>query len=93
MGTKRKRRKEEFKAKVALEAVRGVHTSSELSAMHKVRPTVIPQWKRQFLEGAPEAFRRDNGMGRRSEEGLTGPMYEEIGRLKEVAPLNRTLNL
>ena len=58
MEAKRKRHSEEFKAKVALEAVRGVRTLSELSAMHGVHPTVVAQWKRQLVEGAAELFRR-----------------------------------
>lgn len=92
MGTKRKRHTEEFKAKVALEAIREVRTLSELSSMHKVHPTVIGQWKRQLLEGAAELFRRGNGTARRSEEELTGPLYEEIGRLKvEVDWLKKKL--
>ena len=92
VGTKRKRHTEEFKAKVALDAIRGVRTLSELSSMHRVHPTVIGQWKRQLVEGAAELFRRGNGGVGRSEEELTGPLYEEIGRLKvEVDWLKKKL--
>jgi putative transposase len=91
-GTKRKRHTEEFKAKVALDAIRGVRTLSELSSMHRVHPTVIAQWKRQLVEGAVELFRRSKGGVGRSEEELTGPLYEEIGRLKvEVDWLKKKL--
>ena len=45
---KRKRHTEDIKAKVALEAIRGVRTLSELSSMYRVHPTVIGQWKRQL---------------------------------------------
>jgi hypothetical protein len=44
MVAKRKRHTEEFKAKVALEAIRGVRTLSELSSMHGVHLTVIGQF-------------------------------------------------
>ena len=92
MGAKRKRHTEEFKAKVALEAVRGIRTLSELSAMHAVHPTVIAQWKRQLLEGSTELFRRGKGGVGKSEQELTGPLYEEIGRLKvEVDWLKKKL--
>ena len=92
VGTKRKRHTEEFKAKVALEAIRGVRTLSELSSMHRVHPTVIGQWKRQLAEGAAELFRRGMGGAGRSEEELTAPLYEEIGRLKvEVDWLKKKL--
>lgn len=66
---------------------------SELSSTHKVHPTVIVQWKRQLVQGAAELFRRGKGGGvGRSEEELTGPLYEEIGRLKvEVDWLKKKL--
>jgi putative transposase len=92
VGRKRKRHTEEFKAKVALDAIRGVRTLSELSSMHRVHPTVIAQWKRQLVEGSAELFRRGKGGVVRSEEELTGPLYEEIGRLKvEVDWLKKKL--
>ncbi len=92
MGAKRKRHTEEFKAKVALEAIRGVRTLSELSSMHGVHPTVIAQWKRQVMEGAAGLFRGGKGGVGKSEEELTGPLYEEIGRLKvEVDWLKKKL--
>jgi putative transposase len=80
MSRKRKKHTEETKARVALEAIKGVRTLSELSTAYGVHPTVIAQWKRQLVRGASEVFRRGNGA--RNEEDLTGPLYEEIGRLK-----------
>ena len=72
MAQKRKTHSEAFKARVALEALKGVRTLSELSAAHGVHPTVIAQWKRQLLEGAPAVFCRGSAGGVRSEEDLTG---------------------
>jgi transposase len=46
MGQTRKKHSKEFKAKVALEAVKGVHSLSELAARYKVHPTQIAQWRR-----------------------------------------------
>ena len=80
MSRKRRKHTEEMKAKVALEAIRGVRTLSELSATYGVHPTVITQWRRQLVRGASEVFRRGNVA--RTEEELTSPLYEEIGRLK-----------
>jgi transposase-like protein len=82
MPKKRRKHSDEFKARVALEAVRGVKTLSELSAAYGVHPTVIAQWKRQLLDGAPGVFSRGNGVNGRSEEEISAPLYEEIGRLK-----------
>ena len=66
MAAKRRKHTDEFKAKVALEAVRGVHTLSELSSRFKVHPTVIATWKRQLVDGAGERLRwqrTDEGRG------------------------------
>lgn len=92
MGRKRKVHLDEFKAKVALEASKGVRTLSELSSMFSVHPTVISNWKRQMLEGLPGVFGKGlNGRGL-TEEELTAPLYEEIGRLKvEVDFLKKKL--
>ncbi len=92
MAQKRKTHSEAFKARVALEALKGVRTLSELSAAHGVHPTVIAQWKRQLLEGAPAVFCRGSAGGGRSEEDLTAPLYQEIGRLTmEVEWLKKKL--
>jgi transposase-like protein len=92
MATKRRKHSEEFKAKVALEAVKGVHTLSELSSMFKVHSTVIAHWKRQLLDGAAGIFEGGNGARAKSGEELTGPLYEQIGRLKvEVDWLKKKL--
>ncbi|RJP21526.1 MAG: transposase [Candidatus Abyssobacteria bacterium SURF_5] len=82
MAKKRRKHSDEFKARVALEAVRGVKTLSELSSTYGVHPTVIAQWKRQLLDGAAGVFSRANGTNGRSEEEISAPLYEEIGRLK-----------
>ena len=47
-----------FKARVALEAVKGERTVSELAAAYGVHPTMIHQWKKALLEGAAGIFER-----------------------------------
>lgn len=82
MKTTRKRYSAEFKAKVALEAVKGVHTLSELASRYKVHSTQIAQWKKQLLENAPLCFERGRSGGVVDPDVLTAPLYQEIGRLK-----------
>ena len=82
MGQTRKNHSKEFKAKVALEAVKGVHVLSELASRYKVHPTQIAQWKRHLVENAPQVFERGRLGGAADVEGLTAPLYQEIGRLK-----------
>lgn len=56
--SKRKQHSPEFKAKVALEALNGEETVSELASRLAVHPTMIHQWKRALLEGASQVFAR-----------------------------------
>ena len=81
MAGKRKQHTDEFKARVALDAIRGIKTMSELSSLHKVHPSVIASWKRQLLERAPDVFARGSGGGH-TEEELTAPLYQKIGQLE-----------
>ena len=62
-----------FKAKVALEALRGDQTLAELAARHKVHPNLIAKWKRQGAEGAIELGRYSAGNQRLQEGVLPGP--------------------
>ena len=81
MAKKRRRHSAEFKAKVALEAFRGLHTASELSSEYEVHPVTISQWKRKLLDHVPEIF--ELGRGERRDAALhEAALYEQIGRLK-----------
>jgi putative transposase len=82
MGQNRKNHSKEFKAKVALEAVKGVHSLSELASRYKVHPTQIAQWKRHLTEHAAQVFERNGARSVPDADGLTAPLYQEIGRLK-----------
>ncbi len=78
----RKRHSPDFKARVALEAIRGLKTTAQLASEFQVHPVQISQWKRQALEHLPAAFGREASHPQRSEAELTAPLFEEIGRLK-----------
>lgn len=85
MVQKRKQHSDEFKAKVALEAIKGIRTAGQLSSVFGIHPTQIANWKRQLVEGAPQIFRSTYGNSGKTEAELTAPLYEEIGRLKVEA--------
>jgi len=89
MGKTRKLHSKEFKARVALEAVKGLKSLSELASTHKLHPTQVRQWKSQLTRNAPELFERGRGNGAVDEEALTAPLYQEIGRLKMEADFLR----
>jgi len=91
MSAKRKMHTNEFKARVALESVKGVRTVSQLSSAFGVHPTQIAHWKRQLVEGASGIF-GGGGWSGKTEDEITAPLYEEIGRLKvEVDWLKKKL--
>jgi len=82
MGAKRRRFSDKFKAKVALEAIRGVKTLAELATEFKVHPSQITLWKKLIMSEAPALFSGNKRGSQKNEEELTSPLYEEIGRLK-----------
>jgi len=70
MTGKRKRYSAEFKARVALEALRGELTVSQLATKHGVHQTMIGEWKRQALDGLATVFsgKADAKAGMREED-------------------------
>ena len=82
MERKRRSFSDSFKAKVALDAVRGLKTLAELASEYKVHPGQISEWKKQVLLNAPGIFSGHKKKRSKTEEELTAPLYEEIGRLK-----------
>jgi transposase len=54
--TKRERYSAEFKAKVALDAIRGEQTLAELAMKYSLHPNMITNWKRQAIKNMAEAF-------------------------------------
>jgi len=83
MAKRRKPRGSDFKAKVALSALREQKTVSELAGQFEVHPTQIHQWKKQLLEGAAEVFQDGRKRRESSEEKAQfSELYEQIGRLK-----------
>ena len=55
---------------------------SELATRYKIHPTQIAQWKRHLIAHAPQVFERGGSGSGTDAEGLTAPLYQEIGRLK-----------
>jgi transposase-like protein len=83
MPKKRKVHSPEFKVKVAVDAIRGLKTASELASQYQIHPVQISQWRKQALEGLTEVFQRgQTNRKAKSEEEITAPLFEEIGRLK-----------
>ena len=79
---KRKTFSPAFKARVALEAIRGVKTTNEIAQEFGVHPVQVGQWKKAISEQAGTLF--EGKRGRKKAEESTDPdrLYSEIGRLK-----------
>ena len=78
---KRKNYSAEFKAKVALEAIRGEATVAELVAKHGVHQTVINTWKRQALEGMAGIFSGKAEANAAEKERQIEKLHTKIGQL------------
>ena len=83
--SKRQQHAPEFKAKVALEALKGEQTVSELASRFGVHPTMIHTWKKALLEGASGVFGRG---GNKAPEGDEEQMRELHAKSGELAVAN-----
>ena len=82
MKSKRTRYEPEFKARVALEALKGVKTIQQIAKEYKIHPVQVSEWKKTMLQGAPEAF--GPGRGKTAEEDFAKERKElraKIGQL------------
>jgi transposase len=80
MGTRR-RFTGEFKARVALEALRGDKTVQEIASKHKVHPNQVSTWKRQAIEGLGGVFSNGPERERQDHEGEVRDLHAKIGQL------------
>ena len=79
--TKRRKFTPEFKAKVALEALRGDRTVQEIAARYEVHPKQVSTWKRQAMDGLGEVFSHGADQARRDIEAEVHDLHAKIGQL------------
>ncbi len=77
----RKKHSSEFKAKVALAAIRGDQTVSELAGRYGVHPNQIHKWKRSLVDGAGSVFEPGRVGRDKADEALVSELYGKIGEL------------
>lgn len=82
MASMRTKRTSEFKAKVALAAIRGDQTVAELASLYKVHPNQITTWKRQAQDQLVAAFDSKRANSSKKDEKLKEELYCQIGQLK-----------
>jgi putative transposase len=71
-----------LKAQVALAAIKGDKTISELASLHGVHPTLVHGWKKQLLDGVTDIFHNGVQTSTAEHEALQAQLYEQIGRLQ-----------
>ena len=79
--TKRRNYSTDFKAKVALAAIRGDGTMAELASQYDIHPNMIAKWKRQALGGMKEGFGRNAHERDRGREGEIKTLQAKVGEL------------
>jgi transposase-like protein len=81
---KRKRRQfsAEWKAKVALEAIKGQRTIQEIASHYEVHPNLVTHWKKQLLDGAAQVFSSGKMVEAEADEQLKAELYQQIGKLQ-----------
>ena len=82
MKQNRRKHSPSFKAKVALEALKGEETIAELASRYEVHPSQIRSWKNMLAEGAAGIFGKDQNHKKKDDTNLISQLYQQIGQLK-----------
>jgi transposase-like protein len=82
MSTQRKHYSAECKARVALEALKGLKTVNELASIYGVHPTPIAHWKHRLQQERPEIFSARRAKHEHDQEAFQAQLYQQIGQLK-----------
>ena len=84
MKQNRRKHSPSFKARVALEALKGEETIAELANRFEVHPSLIRKWRNSLANGAAGIFGGDHDQNKKDEENLIARLYQQIGQLKVV---------
>ncbi len=82
MSKQRKTYSADFKAKVAIAAIKAQQTVNEIASTYGVHPNQVMTWKKQALESLPDTFSMRRERDAHSQEQLKAQLYQQIGQLK-----------
>ena len=71
-----------FKARVALETIKGEKTIAQIASEYGVHPNQIRQWRQKLLEELPQLFSDHRQRAEQDGEELQAELYRQIGQLK-----------
>ena len=78
----RKTHSADLKAKVAIEAIKGERTHSEIAQAFGVHPNLVSAWRKQALEQLPTLFKASAPLATASHDREKDELYRQIGRMK-----------
>ena len=78
----RKKHGKELKARIALDAIKGQKTISELASEYGVHANQIGRWKKQLLDAAPDIFTREKDKEAEKKEVERDHLYKKVGQLQ-----------
>ncbi len=82
MKQNRRKHSPSFKARIALEALKGEETIAELANRFEVHPNLVTTWKKALQKDAVRIFGEDHARKKEEEENLVAQLYQQIGKLK-----------
>lgn len=82
MKESRRKHSPSFKARVALEALKGEQTIAEIASRYEVHPTLVTKWKKALQDEAASIFGEDHARKKKKDENLVAQLYQQIGQLK-----------
>jgi transposase len=82
MTKNRRKHSPSFKARVALEALKGEKTVAQIAGRYEVHPNLVTKWRKQLQDQAAGVFGEGQVRKKQQDENLVAQLYQQIGQLK-----------
>jgi transposase len=81
MSRKRRKFSPIEKAKIAIEAIKGIHTLNQIGQQYSVHPTLVNKWRKDLIERSPDLFADKRSTTSDNSQQLIDELYKQIGQL------------